>query len=94
MERSGNQKQKVGFKTVQVRLNPDHYEKLKEAPGKTCSEKIRALIDAEHYLSLKEITVACVKLKDAIYEAEHSNDYSYSRIREAGNEICRLLLTK
>ena len=54
MERSGNKKQKVGFKTVQARLDPDHYEKLKEAPGKTCSEKIRALIDAEHYLYLKE----------------------------------------
>lgn len=92
MERNG--KQKVGFKTAQVRLDPDHYEKLMEVPGNTCSEKFRALIDGEHYLSLKEITAACVELKDAIYEAEHSDDNNYSRVRKAGDEICRLLLTR
>lgn len=94
MEKSREQKHKEEFKTVQARLNPDYYKKLKEVPGKTCSEKIRSLIDGEHYLSLMEITAACVEFKDAIYEAEHSDDYNYSRVMKAGNEICRLLSTK
>lgn len=84
---------KTGIKTVQARLSQDYYEKLQMVPGNNTSEKVRALIDGNHYLYMPEMVTASVELKDAIYEAERFSDISYMRIWKAGNEICRLLST-